>query len=134
MRGMYLRVLGCALAVLTCAAVTVDAAAQPRSAQPPVTVQSSPMSPATPSNPAGTAPPPTAVAPATPTGAVVPVAGDPGLCQCISVKTTRQLSCPGSPAECQANCSSTHFAFVPHAIYSCPTTPASANAASSPAQ
>jgi hypothetical protein len=119
------------------------AAQQVRGAQPPAMMQNAPMSPGaqpmtagmTPSGP-GTAsmaaPLPAAVQPGTgATATVVPTAGDVGICQCIADRSSRKLSCLSSAAECQSSCASTHYAFTPHAIYSCPMTPEPASVSTS---
>jgi hypothetical protein len=150
MGAMPLRVLGCVTALFVAfALITASAVAQPRTAQTPIAAPPSPMTPgsaplsAAPLSavPASTpqngipAPPPMAVQPAVGAGGTVVLApGDVGICQCIADRTSRKLSCLSSAAECQSSCASTHYAFTPHAIYSCPMTADSASAAMSPSR
>ncbi|MBV9826410.1 MAG: hypothetical protein JO001_12135 [Alphaproteobacteria bacterium] len=155
MRGIVSRLLGLTIIVLAAFALVGAALAQPRGAVAPVAGQQAPMSPGTAGSASGLAtaprgnnvvPPgslPTAVAPDANGGNAMPATGDLGICQCIADRTTRTLSCLGSAAECQSTCASTHFAYTPHAIYSCaapgtvpagrspPAAPQSASAATS---
>jgi hypothetical protein len=48
--------------------------------------------------------------------AAIPVAG---LCQCISNRQTLELMCQPNPQACQSACGTSHYTFVPNAIYSC---------------
>ena len=148
MRATPLRGLVLLLALVVLAGVVTAgpaASQQVRGAQSPVATQRAPMSPtaqpmassAAPTAPSGTmsaaaAPPPAPIQPATGTvGAVVATAGDVGVCQCIADRSSRKLSCVSSAAECQSSCASTHYAFTPHAIYSCPITPDPASVSTS---
>jgi hypothetical protein len=66
--------------------------------------------------PAATQPPP--APPVQPETASAPTASA-GLCQCIADHNERRTSCLGSPAVCQSTCGSTHYSFVPYAVFSC---------------
>ena len=136
MRGNFSRYFGLALFVLAGFAFMALAQAQPRGAAAPVATQQAPMSPGL-SPSASTIPPPTnlptAIAPDAPGGSVIPATGDLGVCQCIADRTTRNVVCLGSAAECQSTCASTHFAYTPHAIYTC-AAPQSTSAATSSAR
>jgi len=122
MRRTDFRGLVRALALIVCCVLLPSiAAAQPRTAQQPVATQQTPMTPSP-----GDAVPSTQTPQSGLSGAAGPVsaltdAGDAGICQCIADRTTRRLSCLSSAAACQSNCASTHYAFTPHAIYSCAT-------------
>jgi len=46
-----------------------------------------------------------------------------GLCQCISDRTRRNISCLAGPAACQSVCGTTNYSLVPDAAFPCPLAP-----------
>jgi len=145
MRRKDLRALGWAVAFLACIFLLAgNATAQQRTGQQPVTGQQTPLTPSPGNGPLIPSPGTASAAQTPPSGlsgaagavSALPDASDVGICQCIADRTTRRLSCLSSAAACQSTCASTHFAFTPHAIYSCAnaTTPESASAVMSPSR
>jgi hypothetical protein len=49
--------------------------------------------------------------------------GAPGLCQCTGVNQIRATNCLSSASDCEGQCQSRLWAFVPDAVQSCPGTP-----------
>jgi hypothetical protein len=46
-----------------------------------------------------------------------------GLCQCISDRTRRNISCLAGADACQSVCGNTHYSLVPNAAFTCPLAP-----------
>jgi hypothetical protein len=98
-----------AILVAALAGLAVGAAAEAQVARQARPVPQAPTNPAAPQLPR--------VAPAFPLEAAA------GLCQCISDRTRRHISCLVGAEACQSVCGTTHYSLVPNAVFTCPLAP-----------
>jgi hypothetical protein len=52
-----------------------------------------------------------------------PLEAAAGLCQCISDRTRRNISCLAGTEACQSVCGTTNYSLVPNAVFTCPLAP-----------
>jgi hypothetical protein len=112
-------------ALLACgflAAISLVAAPAAQAQMAPRDLRLQPVS--TPPEPAP-APPATARHPQNPkvVSPVFPPGPAAGLCQCISDRNRRNMSCLASAAACQSVCGTTNYSLVPNAAFTCPLAP-----------